>query len=94
MAYEHATVAMTRLSVCTQLLSGYGGGPDKGPGRRGKVRYVMSDDIANGALFDVSGLNLSKLLEELDESSLATALDRIVASGEEGAEQHGFNSII
>jgi FXSXX-COOH protein len=54
----------------------------------------MSDDIANGALFDVSGLNLSKLLEELDESSLATALDRIVASGEEGAEQHGFNSII
>jgi FXSXX-COOH protein len=54
----------------------------------------MSDDIASGALLDVSGLNLSELLEELDESSLATALHRIVASDDEGAEQHGFNNFI
>jgi FXSXX-COOH protein len=54
----------------------------------------MSDDIADGALLDVSRLSLSKLLKELDESSLAKALHRFLASSEDGAEQHGFNNVI
>ena len=54
----------------------------------------MSDDIADGALLDVSGLSLSELLDELDESSLAKALHQVFASDEEGAERHGFTSFI
>lgn len=54
----------------------------------------MGEDIADGALLDVNGLSLTELLNVLDESTLAEALHRISASGEEGAEQHGFNSSI
>jgi FXSXX-COOH protein len=54
----------------------------------------MSDDIASGALLDVSGLSLSELLEELDEPSLARALERISASGEEDVKQYGFSNSI
>jgi FXSXX-COOH protein len=54
----------------------------------------MSDDIASGTLLDVSGLNLSELLEELDESSLATALHRIFTSGEECVDHYGFQNTI
>jgi FXSXX-COOH protein len=54
----------------------------------------MSDDIADGALLDVSGLSLTELLNELGEGSLTKALHRIFASGEEGTEHYGFQSTI
>jgi FXSXX-COOH protein len=54
----------------------------------------MSDDIADGALLDVSGLSLSELLNELDESSLAKALHQVFGSGEEDAERYEFSSFI
>jgi FXSXX-COOH protein len=54
----------------------------------------MSDDIADGALLDVSGLSLSELLNELDESSLAKALHQVFAPGEEGVGRYEFSSSI
>jgi FXSXX-COOH protein len=54
----------------------------------------MGDSMADGGLIDVSELSLNELLEEVDDSSLTHALHRIFASGDEGAEQHGFQSNI
>jgi FXSXX-COOH protein len=54
----------------------------------------VGDSMADGGLIDVSELSLNELLEEVDDSSLAHALHRIFASGDEGAEQHGFQSNI
>lgn len=54
----------------------------------------MDDSTADGGLIDVSGLSLNELLEEVDESSLAQALHRIFASGDEGMEQYGFQQYI
>jgi FXSXX-COOH protein len=54
----------------------------------------MGESTADGGLIDVSGLSMNELLEEVDESSLAQALHRIVASGDEGVEQYGFQSNI
>jgi FXSXX-COOH protein len=54
----------------------------------------MSDSTADGALIDVSEFGLSELLDEVDETSLARALHRILASGDEGVEQYGFQSSI
>jgi FXSXX-COOH protein len=59
-----------------------------------KVRCVMSDDIADGALLDVSKLSLSELLDELDESSLARAMHRIEVSSGEGVKRYGFSNSI
>jgi hypothetical protein len=56
----------------------------------------MSDDIADSVLVDVSQLtlrDLRDLREESDESCLARALSRILASSEEDGH-HGFQSII
>jgi len=49
----------------------------------------MSDDIADGALLDVSGLSLSELMNELDESSLAKALHQVFASDERVQNETG-----
>jgi FXSXX-COOH protein len=55
----------------------------------------MSDHTVSGALIDVSELSLSDLLDEVDESSLAWALQRIVGSAEDGVgQQNEFNSSI
>lgn len=54
----------------------------------------MSDDIADGALLDVSKLSLSELLDELDESSLARAMHRIEVSSGEGVKRYGFSNSI
>jgi FXSXX-COOH protein len=53
----------------------------------------MSDNLADGGLIDVSALSLSELLEEVDESSLASALERILAAQQEEGH-HGFNANI
>jgi hypothetical protein len=54
----------------------------------------MGESTADGGLIDVSELSLTELLEEVDESSLAAALQRIFVSGDEGVGQNGFSSII
>lgn len=54
----------------------------------------MIDEMAESGLIDVTGFDLTELQAEVDESSLAEVLRRIVASSEEGPEQHGFQSII
>lgn len=53
----------------------------------------MSDDIADGGLIDVSGLDLGELLTEVDDSTLTRALNRILAAGENG-ESHWFQASI
>jgi hypothetical protein len=58
-----------------------------------EVRRIMSDNLADGGLIDVSALSLSELLEEVDESSLASALERILAAQQEEGH-HGFNANI
>jgi len=54
----------------------------------------MIDEMAESGLIDLTGFDLTELQAEVDESSLAEVLRRIVASGEEGLGQHGFQSII
>jgi hypothetical protein len=58
----------------------------------GEPYSVVSDDVTDGGLIDVR--SLSHLLDEPDESSLARALGRILASSEQNAEQNGFTSSI
>ena len=54
----------------------------------------MGESTADGGLIDIRGLGLNELPEEVDESSLAQALHRILTSGDEGVEQYGFQSNI
>lgn len=53
----------------------------------------MNDDIGDGGLIDVSGVSLSELCAELDESALDQALREILASSDE-RERHNFQAII
>lgn len=54
----------------------------------------MSDTTADSGLIDVSGLGLSEVVDAVDESSLASALRRILARGEDGVGQYEFQSAI
>jgi hypothetical protein len=54
--------------------------------------YSAVDDVTDGDLIDVR--SLSDLLDEPDESGLARALRRILASSEQNAEQNGFQNSI
>lgn len=60
----------------------------------GEPVTAMSHDIADGGLIDVRSLSLSDLRAEADESSLARALERILASGEDNVRQYGFSNSI
>lgn len=53
----------------------------------------MNDEKSDGGLIDVSGISLSELGDELDETALDHALRRILASSEEH-ERHNFQAII
>ena len=53
----------------------------------------MSDDVTDDVLIDVSGLALTELVDEVHESSLASALDRIFAP-QEDTGYYGFNNSI
>jgi FXSXX-COOH protein len=53
----------------------------------------MSDDMADDVLIDVSGLALDELLDEVDESGLALALERILAPRQDSG-YNGFNNSI
>jgi FXSXX-COOH protein len=53
----------------------------------------MNEDIADGGLIDVSGLDMGELLTEVDDSSLTRALNRILAADENG-ESHWFQASI
>lgn len=55
---------------------------------------TASYDIADGGLIDVRSLTLGDLLDQHDQSSLARALERILASSEDSAPQNGFQNII
>lgn len=59
--------------------------------RRGEG--VMSDDVTDNVLIDVSGVALTELVDEVDQSSLVLALDRIFAS-QHDAGHYGFNNSI
>jgi hypothetical protein len=48
---------------------------------RGRVRRIMSEDVTDQSLLDVSGLGMGELL---DESALARTLKRIMTSSAEG----------
>jgi FXSXX-COOH protein len=50
-------------------------------------------DVGEGVLIDVSRVSLHDLLDEVDESALARALDRILAP-ERDDRQYAFNSSI
>ncbi len=60
----------------------------------GESATAASYDIADGGLIDVSSLSLGDLVTEPDQSSLARALERILASGEDSAPQNGFSNSI
>ena len=53
----------------------------------------MSDDTAHDGLIDVSGISLQELLDDVDEPSFTSALDRIAAPEYDGG-YYGFNSNI
>ncbi len=50
-------------------------------------------DVGDDVLIDVSRIPLRDLLDELDESGLAHALDRILSPEQDGGH-YGFNSSI
>lgn len=54
----------------------------------------MDENVADGGLIDVSQFSLADLLDEVDESSLAMALERICVTGRENVGQNGFESSI
>lgn len=53
----------------------------------------MSEDVTDGVLIDVTGLDLDELLAEADEPSLARALGRVLACNADGPS-NGFQSSI
>lgn len=57
------------------------------------VGRAMNEDVTDGVLIDVTGLDLDELLAEPDESSLARALGRVLACNADGAS-NGFQSSI
>jgi hypothetical protein len=52
----------------------------------------MAEDVADGLLVDVSGVDIDSLLTEAGESSIETALDRLLMC--DGGSCNGFNSSI
>jgi hypothetical protein len=52
----------------------------------------MDDDVADGTLIDLRGVDIGSLLAEPAESGTQTALDRILMSGAGGL--NGFNNSI
>ena len=58
----------------------------------GESATVASYDIADGGLIDVRSFSLGDLLDEPDQSSLARALERILASDDDSAPQNGFRT--
>jgi hypothetical protein len=58
----------------------------------GESHLAAGDDVTDGGLIDVQ--SLGDLLDEPDESSLARALERILASSKQNAEQNGFSNSI
>jgi FXSXX-COOH protein len=53
----------------------------------------MNDDTKDDGLIDVSGISLSELSNEMDETALERALRRILTSSDEH-ERHNFQAII
>jgi FXSXX-COOH protein len=53
----------------------------------------MDEDRADGGLIDISELDMGELLTELDDTSLAKALERILAASDNG-ESHWFQASI
>jgi hypothetical protein len=53
----------------------------------------MDDDVTDNVLIDVSDVTLKELVDEVDQSSLALALDRIFAP-QHDAGHYGFNNSI
>jgi hypothetical protein len=41
---------------------------------------IVDEDVSDGLLIDVRGMDISSLLNDLDESSVITALDRLLTS--------------
>jgi hypothetical protein len=60
----------------------------------GEPASAPNCNIADGALIDVRSLSLGDLLDEPDQSSLARALERVLASSEDGIAQNGFGNYI
>jgi hypothetical protein len=59
------------------------------------MKGVMSEqDIAAGGLIDINGLSFSELRDEVDGSSLDSALGLIFASRPEEDKHGGFSSNI
>ena len=52
----------------------------------------MGEDVADGLLVDVHGVDLASLLTDDAESSVATALDRVLMSN--AGSCNDFNNII
>ena len=53
----------------------------------------MGDEITDGGLIDMTGIDLAELSSMVREPGLALALDRILTSGED-AKSYGFSSRI
>lgn len=79
--------------VCSEIGDLLGRGALDPSGSCRQIRSIMSDDIGDGGLIDVSGFSLSELSDEVDQSALDHALRRILASSEE-RERHNFQAII
>jgi len=52
----------------------------------------MDDDVADGQLIDVSGVDIASLWTEVGEPSVKTALDWLLTSN--AASLNGFNNSI
>jgi len=53
----------------------------------------MDEDVADGGLIDVTGLDLGDLLTDVDETSIVRALERILTVNENGGA-HWFQASI
>jgi hypothetical protein len=51
-------------------------------------------DVAEDGLIDVRSFSLGQLIDESDQSSLARALERILATDEDSVPQNGFSNQI
>jgi hypothetical protein len=60
----------------------------------GKPGAVASFDVADDGLIDARSLGLGRLIDESDQSSLARALERILATDEDSVPQNGFSNQI
>jgi len=58
----------------------------------GESAITANPNIADGGLIDVRSLSLGDLIDEPDQSSLARALERILAASHDSAPQNGFSN--